>query len=104
MALARRYQPSHPAGQSCLYAVDFSAILPPGVGLTAPGVVLQTNTNPPGIASGITATGGGFVGRVIWITISGGIAGTDYLITWTVSDTVGNTWIISALLLCAPTS
>lgn len=104
MAVSQRYKPSHPAGQSAVYAVDFSNILPPGMGLSQPGVVINTNTVPPGIATGITATGGGFAGRMVWITIAGGISGTDYLITWTVSDSANNIWIITATLLCAATS
>lgn len=104
MAVTRRYQPSHPAGQSATYAVDFSPMLPPGVGLATPGVQIQTNTVPPGLATGITASGGGFLGRMVWITIQGGIAGIDYLVTWTVADTAGNSWVVSVLLLCAATS
>lgn len=106
MAVAQRYKPSHPAGQSAVYAVDFSNILPPGVGLSQPAVQIQTNTVPPGLASGITTGSGGFQGRMVWITITGGTAGQDYIITWTVSDTSAapNTWVISVLLLCAATS
>lgn len=104
MAVSQRYKPSHPAGQSAVYAVDFSNMLPPGVGLSQPGVIIQTNTVPPGLATGITVTGGGFRGRLVWITITGGTSGQDYLITWTVGDTSSNTWVITALLLCAATS
>lgn len=104
MAVSRRYQPSHPAGQSCVYAIDVSAVLPPGVGIEAPSLQIQTNTNPPGLGSGITTSGGGWSGRVAWITIAGGTAGVDYLITWTVIDSVGNTWLWSFPLLCAATS
>lgn len=104
MAISQRYRPSHPAGQSCIYAVDFSNMLPPGVGVSMPSVQFNTNTVPPGIATGITSSGGGFRGRMVWINIAGGVSGTDYLVTWTVTDTTGNVWIITALLLCAATS
>lgn len=104
MAVSQRYKPSHPAGQSAVYAVDFSNILPPGVGLSQPGVIIQTNTTPPGIATGITSSGGGFRGRMAWITIAGGVAGTDYLIQWTLIDSQNNTWIVTVLLMCAATS
>lgn len=104
MAVSGRYQPSHPAGQSAVYAVDFSAMLPPGIGLTMPAIQIQTNTVPPGLASGITTSGGGFAGRRVWITITGGTNGQDYLITWTVSDTTGNLWVRTFTLLCARTS
>ena len=104
MAISQRYRPSHPAGQSAVYAVDFSNMLPPGVGVTMPAIQFFTNTVPPGIATGITSSGGGFRGRLAWINITGGTAGQDYLVQWTVSDTTGNQWIITALLLCAATS
>lgn len=41
---------------------------------------------------------------MVWITITGGVAGQDYIVTWTTGDSQGNTWIITALLLCAATS
>lgn len=104
MAVSQRYQPSHPAGQSAIYAVDFSNILPPGVGLTMPAIQFFTNTVPPGIATGITSSGGGFRGRMAWMNITGGQAGQDYLVQWTLIDSQNNTWIMTALLLCAATS
>lgn len=104
MAVSQRYKPSHPAGQSAVYAVDFSNILPPGVGLSQPAIQFFTNTTPPGIATGITSSGGGFRGRMAWITIAGGVAGTDYLIQWTLIDSQNNTWIVTVLLMCAATS
>lgn len=104
MAVGARYQPSHPAGQSRVYALDMSMMLPPGIGLATPSITIQTNTNPPGLASGITTSGGGYAGRRVWITITGGLAGTDYIVTWFFNDTVGNAWVRSILLLCAPAS
>lgn len=104
MAVSQRYKPSHPAGQSAVYAIDFSNILPPGIGLSNPAVQIQTNTVPPGLATGITPSLGGFRGRQAWITITGGVSGTDYLINWTIVDSQQNTWVVTALLLCAATS
>lgn len=104
MAISRRYQPTHPAGQSRVYGLDMSAVLPPGIGVTQPGVTFQTNTTPPGIATGISSSGGGFGARRLWVTITGGVAGTDYIVTWSFQDTQGNAWVRSILLLCAPTS
>lgn len=104
MAVSRRYQPGHPAGQSRVYALDMSMVIPSGIGVTQPGIVINTNTVPPGLATGITASNGGYGQRKLWITITGGVAGTDYIITWTFSDTRSNTWVRSILLLCAATS
>lgn len=104
MAINGRYHPPHPAGSTMTYGLDCSAFLPPGVGVTAPGVIFQTNTTPPGLAPGISASGGGYRGRRLWITITGGVSGTDYIVQWTFQDTVGNTWVRSLYLLCAATS
>ena len=104
MALSQRYQPPQPPGQGVVYALDFSPLLPPGVGVTTPSVQIQTNTNPPGIATGVTTSGGGYRGRIVWITIQNMQAGTDYLISWTVQDTEGNQWVRTITLLCALTS
>ena len=105
MAVGNRYQPPHPPGQTCNYGIDMSAILPPGVGIqTVGGLVIQTNTTPPGIPSGITASGGGWRGRRGWITVAGGVSGTDYILTWTLTDTLGNIWVRTFALLCALTS
>lgn len=104
MAVSRRYQPGHPAGQSRVYALDMSMVLPPGIGVTTPGIVINTNTVPPGLATGITASAGGYGNRRLWITITGGTAGQDYILTWSFNDTLGNAWVRSILLLCAATS
>lgn len=104
MAISQRYKPSHPAGQSAVYAVDFSSILPPGTGLSMPSIQILTNTTPPGLATGITPSSGGFRGRLAWMTITGGVSGQDYIIQWTLIDSQSNTWIVSVLLMCAATS
>lgn len=109
MAVTRRYQPSHPKGQTATYGMDLSPMLPPGTLVRLVSVSIQTNTAPPGTDANVMVTGSGVLGRRVWVTIEGGTQGQDYLITWFIGGDVAagefnNNWIISALLLCAATS
>jgi hypothetical protein len=36
--------------------------------------------------------------------LTGGVSGTDYQIKWTATDSAGNVWPRTALVLCADTS
>ena len=105
MALARRYQPSLPPGESAYLGMDFSPILPPGVILESASVTILTNTNPA------TPGGGGWtlqppviLGRQAWVQATGGTEGVDYQIRFSAQDSRGNTWNRTALLLCAQSS
>lgn len=104
MPLSRRYTPEHPPGESCLFGLDFSALIPPGIGIMSGALLIQINSNPPQTAPGFTASAVQVRDRVLYATLSGGIAGTDYLLTWTATDTEGNIWPRTAAVLCAPTS
>ena len=105
MPLSRRYTPEHPPGESCLFGLDFSTILPVGVGLKSGTVQVQTNTATPADASADWVIGPvGVRGRAIYANLSGGVAGTDYQLRWTAVDTLGNRWPRTALVLCADTS
>lgn len=104
MSINNRYTPSHPAGQSLVYGLDFSAILPPGVTIQQGSASIQYNTVPPTIATDMVATGLPIMGRRLYATISGGGAGRDYRINFSATDSLGNTLLRSVLLLCAGTS
>jgi hypothetical protein len=85
--------------------MDFSAVVPPGVGIASGTLTFQTNTVPPTSSSDFTVTIAPLAtGRALYATISGGVSGTDYQLTWTAIDTDGNVWPRTSLLLCAPTS
>jgi|SRR5215467_5496565 len=104
MSLNNRYLPSHAPGASCLYALDFSAILPPGVGIASGTVFVEVNRVPPTPAADLTAGPVEIVGRRLYSFVQGGGAGTDYRLTWTAQDTLANSWPRATLLLCAATS
>lgn len=105
MPLSRRYSPEHPPGESCSFGLDYSAIVPVGVGLSSGTLNILTNTATPADASGDWTIGAVKVqGRALYANLSGGVAGTDYQLKWTALDTAGNTWPRTTLVLCADTS
>jgi hypothetical protein len=105
MPISRRYTPEHPPGESCLFGMDFSFIVPPGVGLQSGTVSVVTNTADPQDASADWVIGPvGVRDRAIYANLSGGVVGRDYQIRWSAVDTQGNVWPRVALVLCADTS
>ena len=104
MSLANRYSPSHPPGQVSTYALDYSNILPLGITLSGAALQIEYNTVPPTPASDFVITGPTVSGRRLYAQLSGGLAAKDYRINWSASDSLGNTWPRSCLLLCAATS
>ena len=105
MPLSRRYSPEHPPGEVCSFGVDFSFVVPPGVGLVSGTLAIFTNTATPSDATSEWTIGPVTVrGRALYAMLKGGVAGTDYQLKWTALDTAGNTWPRTALVLCADTS
>jgi hypothetical protein len=104
MGINNRYLPSHPQGASAIYALDYSAILPPGVGIQSGGIAVALNTVPPTPTTELTVAPAGVEGRRVLAQISGGVSGHDYRIEWVANDTVGGIWPRTCLLLCAATS
>lgn len=108
MPVSRRYSPEHPQAESCLFGFDFSPIIPRGITLQASKfntLGISTNTVPPAAAEADWVIGPLQVrDRIIYANLSGGIPGTDYLLTWTAIDSQGNIWQRTAAVLCAATS
>ena len=105
MPLSRRYTPEHPPGESCSFGIDFSFVIPPGVGIASGSLQILTNTAAPVDASTDWKIGPVSVReRALYAMLSGGVAGTDYQLKFTAVDTAGNTWPRTALVLCADTS
>ena len=104
MPLSRRYTPEHPPGESCSFGLDYSYVIPPGVGISSGTCEIWTNTVPPAQSSDWTIGAVNVRGRAIYATLSGGIEGKDYQIRWTATDTEGNIWPRTCLQLCAQTS
>jgi hypothetical protein len=105
MPLSRRFTPEHPPGENCAFGLDFSFVIPPGVGLQSGSLDILTNTAAPTDASADWTIGPVMVReRAIYANLSGGVAGTDYQLKFTAVDTAGNKWPRTALVLCADTS
>ena len=105
MPLSRRYSPEHPPTESCNFGLDYSFILPVGVGITSGTLAIFTNSATPVAADAQWVKGPVTVrGRAIYANLSGGVVGTDYQLQWTAVDSDGNIWPRTALILCADTS
>jgi hypothetical protein len=105
MPLSRRYTPEHPPGESCNFGLDYSFIIPPGVGIESGSVSIWRNVIEPTLADAEWSIGPVQVrGRAIYARLAGGLDGKDYQIRWVANDTDGNTWPRTTLVLCAQTS
>jgi hypothetical protein len=104
MPLSRRYRPEWFPGDQSLIGMDFSPLIPPGVGIQAASLAIETNTVPPNASTDFTAGTPSVEGRTVYAQLSGGVEGTDYQLIWIVTDTQGNIWRRGSLLLCARTS
>ena len=63
------------------------------VGIVAGSLTIETNTVPPASASADWTLGPiSWRDRALYATLSGGVSGKDYLLTWTAIDTNGNIW------------
>ena len=105
MPISRRYTPEHPPGESCSFGLDYSFVVPVGVGVESGTLQILTNTAAPADASADWTIGAVTVrGRALYAMLAGGVSGTDYRLKWTALDTAGNTWPRTTLVLCADTS
>ena len=110
MPLTRRYQPTHPEGDTVLIGIDFATVLAPGAALRDPDLAFWINW--PGDVVPADAdweidplVGVQVAGRRRLLTrISGGVSGIDYQLRWSASDTLGNFWTRTALLLVGDTA
>lgn len=104
MSLTRRYHPEHAPGEDAIYGMDFSAIIPPGVGVQLGQVSIFTNAAVPQPAPELVPGPVATRGRTVYARLAGGTEGVDYQVRWQVVDTAGNIWPRTALVLCAQTS
>jgi hypothetical protein len=105
MPLSRRYTPEIPPDEKCNIGMDFSPVIPVGVGITDGSLSIWYNTQIPTAAdSDWTVTAVTVLGRVLYCNITGGVQGKDYQFRWVANDTRGNIWPRTALGLCSLTS
>lgn len=108
MPLSRRYSPEWSPGDTATIGMDFSYVLPPGVGIASnPSLSIWSNFAQPVDA---TATDWNVlqsplvVGRAVYAIVHGGQPGIDYQFRWNITDTLGNVWTRTGLLLVGLTS
>ena len=105
MPISRRYSPEHPPDEVCAFGMDYSFVIPAGVGICEGCLEIFTNTVPPHEADDDWNCDEVRVrGRALFARLRGGHSGTDYQLRWTATDTEGNVWPRTALCLCADTS
>ena len=104
MPLSRRYTPEFCPGEQSIVGMSFEFVIPPGVGISDGALAVFTNVANPAASSDFTVGEVTVRGRVLYASLSGGHDGTDYQLRWTATDTSGNVWPRTALLLCAQTS
>ena len=104
MPLSRRYTPEFCPGESCLIGMDFSFVIPPGVGIASGQLDIVNNDAAAEDSTDFTVGEVTVLGRVLYAQLTGGVDGTDYQLRWTATDTNGNIFPRTALLLCAQTS
>ena len=105
MALTRRYEPPHVAtGDPVTYGMDFSTVVPVGMTLAKGSANFSTNTQPPVHSTDFTIGQVYLRARAVFATVTGGVIGTDYVLTFEVTDDRGGVWARAALLLCSVTS
>lgn len=101
----QRYLPNHSASEVCNFWLDFSLVIPFGVGIAAGGLSIFTNVAVPAAADSDWTVGPVAVfGRAIYAQLARGNQNTDYQFRWFAEDTMGNQWVRTALCLCAETS
>jgi hypothetical protein len=105
MSITRRYTPNFAPGEASIIGMDFSYVIPPGIGIVSGSLHFFNNLAVP-IAADADFTIGAVtvLGRVLYAPISGGSEGKDYRVVWTATDTTGAIWPRTALMACAPTS
>lgn len=104
MPLSRRYTPEFAPGESSIVGMDFSYVVPPGVGLSSGVLAVFTNVATPVNSTDFTVGPVTVRGRTLYAQLSGGVDGTDYQLRWSATDSQGNVWPRTALLLCSQTS
>jgi hypothetical protein len=105
MSITRRYTPNFAPGEASIIGMDFSYVIPPGVGIVSGSLHFFNNLSVPVAADSDFDIGTVLIlGRVLYAAISGGSIGKDYQVVWTAVDTTGAIWPRTALMGCAPTS
>lgn len=92
------------AAEICVVSLDFTPALAVGETVVSATAAVFTNTSPPVASTDIAVLGMSVSGNVAAARISGGVAGTDYLVKITATTSQSNVLPRAAQLLCGVTS
>lgn len=107
MPLSRRYSPELAPNEGSLFGMDYSYVIPPGVGINIGQCAAWENSNPPVPSTLLTVGDVSVIGRTLVAFIEANdpaAEGIDFQIRWIAFDTEGGVWPRTALVLCAQTS
>ena len=93
------FEPKDPTDQNT-YSVDFTLDLDIPNGETITGATIKTSIVGSNIPTTLTTSPAGIIGSVVGTYITGGIAGTQYLITYSVQTSFTNVITRSVFLYC----
>lgn len=104
MPLSRRYSPELAPGEVSVFGMDFSSVIPPGVGIAAGSLTISAYS--PSGGQGVSAGAVSVRDRTLYATVTAqqSADGIDWKLLWTATDTQGNTWPRTGLVLCSETS
>lgn len=85
--------------------MDFSLLLPMGVGIGQADLKIFNNTFlSPDVSVDWIIDPVTISGRQVWTRLQGGVDGQDYQLRWSVTDTDGQVFPKTALVLCSQTN
>jgi hypothetical protein len=100
----QRYR-THPPAEKNVFMLNLDMVVRKDVSLTGGSVSIFTNTVPPVAADADWVKGPvAVLGRAIYATLSGGTEGKDYQLRWSATDSEGNVWPRTTLVLVSQTS
>jgi hypothetical protein len=103
--MSGRFTPKKPPAELAWFALDFMRVVGRGVGLAAVAVHAWTNTVMPVLADSDWTIGAPLIeGRIAYTQLGGGVDGSDYQLRFTVTDTDGNVFERTGLILVSETS
>jgi hypothetical protein len=102
--LSRRYTPSWSVGEADPVGLNMGQVIPRGAVIASATLAIYTNTATAVSSSDFVIGAMTIEDRAVYVNLSGGVLGRDYQLRWTVTDTQGNIWPRTALLLCSLTS
>lgn len=84
--------------------MDFSFVLAPGTAIVSASVAVLVNEAPPIATTDWTIGDVMINGSMVYARLTGGVESVDYQIRFTITDSDGNIFPRTALILCSQTS